>query len=82
MSENFVQQRVRVKTTFDGFQVGLEGVCTADLDDEHDVFAVLFDEPPFQGCMPWVSFHPNARKEHFELVQETEVQELPGPLEK
>lgn len=70
---NFVQKRVRVKTAFDGFRVGLKGLCTADLTDENDVFAVYFDEPPIpNNPCNWISFQPNARKEHFEVIGEND----------
>lgn len=51
---------------------GTTGVCTADLANEMDVFAVKFDKPvriDKEGAVSWVTF-ANSAKRRFEVIDE------------
>jgi len=64
-----LNSRVRLAKALDdnAIPLGAEGICTADLPaDDHDVFAVWFDEP--FGGQNWWAFRPNAMRERFEEV--------------
>ena len=61
-------RHVRVTESFGQIQVGLEGICTADLPD-YDVYAIWFDKPfdIDHEDVHWILFD-YASKSHFAVV--------------